>query len=145
ISLLDITSRKVLEEKQSVNEKRFRELAHERAELLKRAEEAGRIKDNFLATLSHELRTPLTSIAGWAALMKSRTLDPDRVAEGIEAIERNARSQSRLIEELLDLSRITSGKMVFELSTVHMGDLVKQIVDSLRPTFSEKQLRIELK
>src|SRR5215831_3061374 len=145
IGLLDITGRKLLEEKQRRSEKRFRELASERAELLKRAEEAGKIKDNFLATLSHELRTPLTSIVGWATLMQSRPLSPDQLAEGIAAIERNARSQSRMIEELLDLSRITSGKMPFEVSVVKMGDLVQAMVDSLRPAFSEKQLQLKLK
>jgi PAS domain S-box-containing protein len=137
ICLLDITDRKALEEKQQRNEKRSRELAQERAELL-------RIKDNFLATLSHELRTPLTSIVGWATLLNSRTLKPDRAAEGMAAIERNARSQSRLIEELLDLSRIASGKMKIEESAVNMSDVVKETVDSVRPAVSDKHLRIEL-
>jgi PAS domain S-box-containing protein len=137
ICLLDITERKALEEKQHRNEIRSRELAQERAELL-------RIKDNFLAALSHELRTPLTSIVGWATLLNSGKLKPDRAAEGMAAIERNARSQSRLIEELLDLSRIASGKMKIEESVVNMVDVVKETVDSVRPAVSDKHLRIEL-
>jgi PAS domain S-box-containing protein len=144
ICLLDISDRKALEEKQRRNETRLRKLARGRAELLKRAEEASRVKDNFLATLSHELRTPLTSIVGWATLIKSRTIGADRLIEGISAIERNARIQSRLIEELLDISRITSAERPFEpASIVHIDDLVRDVVDSLGPTFAENRLRTE--
>jgi len=145
IFLLDITDRKTLEEKQRRNERRFRALARERAILLHRAREASKLKDNFLATLSHELRTPLTSIVGWTALINSHTLPPDQVAAGMAAIERNAQIQKRLIEELLDLSRISSGKLNLELSDVNIAGLVQQVVESAEPSIHEKHQRLHLK
>src|SRR5690606_35547637 len=79
--------------------------------LQQEAERANRLKDEFLATLSHELRTPLNAIAGWAELLKSAFDEPDTVAEAAGAIARSVRSQAELIEDLLDVSRIISGKV----------------------------------
>jgi len=143
--LLDITDRKTLEEKHTRNERRFRQLARERAILLQRARDASTMKDNFLATLSHELRTPLTSIVGWTALINSETLTPDQVAEGMAAIERNARIQKRLIEELLDLSRMSCGKLNLEFSPVNVPALVQQVVDSAKPAVVEKHQSMRLR
>src|SRR5262249_42182153 len=78
------------------------------------AEDANRLKDEFLATVSHELRAPLNAIRGWATLLRSGKLAPDQAAKAIETIENNTRSQNRLIEDLLDVSRIITGKMRLE-------------------------------
>ncbi len=142
--LLDITTRKTLEDKQKQNEKRFQRLADEKAELLRQAEEAHKVKDNFLATLSHELRTPLTSIVGWSVMINSQRLSPERVAVGMKAIERNAKIQSRLIEDLLDLSRMSAGKVQLQIGDVNMENLVRQAVDSIRPLTSEKGIEIQM-
>src|SRR6185437_1926457 len=82
------------------------------------AEELSRLKDEFLATMSHELRTPLNAIFGWITLLRTGRLDAPTEKRAIETIERNARSQRRLIEDLLDVSRIVTGKVTLELAIV---------------------------
>ena len=82
------------------------------------AEAANRAKDEFLATLSHELRTPLNAMVGWAHMLRSRTLPPDKEQKALETIERNARAQAELIEDILDVSRIITGKLRIELQPV---------------------------
>ena len=95
-------------------------LANERAARAE-AERANRFKDEFLATLSHELRTPLQSMLGWAQLLKFGDPTPDELAEGIDAIERNAQLQSQMIADLLDVARITSGKLQLDCATARSG------------------------
>src|SRR4030095_4483098 len=82
----------------------------EREALLKREVELSRLKDEFLATLSHELRTPLNAILGWAHMLQEEGFDQSRLGYGLEVIERNARAQTRLVEDLLDVSRVIAGK-----------------------------------
>jgi DNA-binding response OmpR family regulator len=98
----------------SAEDERERLLISERAARAE-AERANRLKDDFLATLSHELRTPLHAIVGWSQLLRSGNADPEELAEGLEAIERNAKSQNQLIGDLLDVSRISSGKLRLDL------------------------------
>ncbi|HSU66271.1 MAG TPA: response regulator, partial [Tepidisphaeraceae bacterium] len=109
--------------------------------------EANRIKDEFLATLSHELRTPLNAILGWTQLLRSddggRRSDPEEVAHGLDVIERNARSQTKLIEDLLDVSRITTGKMRLNMRATEMGPVVLSAVDVVRPAAEAKQIEVE--
>ena len=109
--------------------------------------EANRIKDEFLATLSHELRTPLNAILGWTQLLRSSpggvTTDLQEVGHGLEVIERNARSQTKLIEDLLDVSRITSGKMRLQIKPTEIGPVVLAAVDVIRPAAEAKQITVD--
>jgi signal transduction histidine kinase len=109
------------------------------------AEGANHVKDQFLATLSHELRTPLTAILGWAATLKKKTVTDPGIARGLEAIERNAKAQSRLIDDLLDTSRIMADKVSLDLRMVALGDLVHHVKDAIRPTAERKGVDIIVK
>ncbi len=107
------------------------------------AEVASREKDDFLATLSHELRTPLTAILGWAhVLSKGKTAEED-LRRGLEVIERNARAQTHLIEDLLDMSRITSGKMRLSVQPVLPATFIEAAVETVRPAAEAKGVRLE--
>jgi PAS domain S-box-containing protein len=117
-------------------------LALERIQLYREAQEANRLKDEFLGTLSHELRTPLNAIFGWARILRSRPLD-DRTAHAVEVIERNAESQIRLIEEVLDVSRIIRGKMTLSVEPVELAAILRATIDTVRPTIHAKRLRLE--
>jgi PAS domain S-box-containing protein len=98
------------------------------------AQEANRLKDEFLATLSHELRTPLTSILGWTQMLLEREgLDEAGLRRGLTAIERNARVQRQLVEDLLDIARITSGKLRLNLKEVQLREVVEAALESVRP------------
>ena len=91
------------------------------------------MKDEFLATLSHELRTPLSAILGWSQLLSSGSMERDEVKEGLETIERNARVQTQLIEDLLDMNRIVSGKVRLDVQRMDLADVVEAAVNSIRP------------
>ena len=117
-------------------------LALDRIQLYREAQEANRLKDEFLGLLSHELRTPLNAIFGWARILRTRDLDR-RTAHAVEVIERNAEAQVRLIEEVLDVSRIIMGKMFLVSEPLDVGALVRATIDTLRPTLQSKQIRLE--
>ena len=102
------------------------------------AERAGRMKDEFLATLSHELRTPLNAILGWATIIRGSDHDADDVTQGVEVIERNARAQARIIDDLLDMSRIISGKVRLDVQRLDLAALVRAAVETARPTAEAK-------
>jgi signal transduction histidine kinase/ActR/RegA family two-component response regulator len=106
------------------------------------AEAANRVKDEFLSTLSHELRTPLTSIIGWTNLMRAGQVKGEVQAQALETIERNARIQSRLIDDLLDLSRIISGKLLLEAREVELATVVSNSIDVVRPAANAKGIRL---
>ncbi|HKG14399.1 MAG TPA: ATP-binding protein [Pyrinomonadaceae bacterium] len=106
------------------------------------AEAANRLKDEFLSTLSHELRTPLTSIIGWTSLMRSGQVKGEARAQALETVERNARTQSRLIDDLLDLSRIISGKLLVETSEVDLASVVSDSIEVVRPAADAKRIRL---
>jgi CheY-like chemotaxis protein len=106
------------------------------------AERTSRMKDEFLATLSHELRTPLQAILGWTHVLGTPALVPEDLARGVETIERNARLQTQLIEDLLDMSRIVSGKIHLELEDVDLATVVDGVVDTVRPAAQAKNLVI---
>ena len=108
------------------------------------AEDANRIKDEFLAVLSHELRSPLGAILTWTTLLRSGQVDPPRLERALEAIERNARVQARLIEDLLDISRIISGKSVLDIAVVELGPVVEGAVESVRSAAEAKSIRLEV-
>jgi signal transduction histidine kinase len=132
----DITLRKEAEAE------RTRLLDNERAARLE-AEQASRLKDEFLSTLSHELRTPVNAIAGWSQLLRhaGKAEDP-YLQRGLEAIDRNARVQVQLVEDLLDMSRIVSGKLRLELHPVDLADVVNDAVAAVMPSLEAKQIRL---
>lgn len=116
-------------------------LALENAQLYRSAQQANRAKDEFLATLSHELRTPLNAILGWIHIMQRRQA-PDVAEKGIEAIERNARIQARLIEDMLDVSRIITGKLRLDLQPVDVVVPIESALESLRPAAEAKGIHL---
>jgi PAS domain S-box-containing protein len=106
------------------------------------AEAASRMKDEFLAVLSHELRTPLNAILGWARILNSGRVDPEDLREGLEAIERNARVQAQLVEDLLDVSRIISGKLRLDVQRVNLVEVVEAAIASVAPAAEAKGVRL---
>ena len=106
-------------------------------------EDANRIKDEFLATMSHELRTPLTSILGWSRLLQSNQLGEKEKERAVQVIQRNAEAQSKLIEDLLDVSRIITGKLRIEFQPVSFASITDTVINSLRPAVDAKQLQLE--
>jgi signal transduction histidine kinase/ActR/RegA family two-component response regulator len=107
------------------------------------AETANRVKDEFLATVSHELRTPLTAMLGWARLLRGDRVEEARRARAVEAIERNAIAQAQLIEDLLDVSRITSGKLRLDLHETDLRQVIDAAIDAVRPALEAKQIRFQ--
>ncbi|HEY4056268.1 MAG TPA: ATP-binding protein [Kofleriaceae bacterium] len=105
--------------------------------------DADRAKDDFIATVSHELRTPLNAILGWAQLLASAPPSPERVRQGLEVIDRNARAQTRIVEDLLDISRMTSGKLSLELETVDFHEIVTDSLDTIAVAAASKSLTIK--
>jgi PAS domain S-box-containing protein len=108
------------------------------------AERVSLLKDEFLATLSHELRTPLSAILGWAQLLKTGKMSEDKVREGLAIIERNARVQTQLIEDLLDMSRVISGKLRLDVQSVDLQDVVRAAVESVRHSADAKDIRLHV-
>jgi PAS domain S-box-containing protein len=118
-------------------------LALENARLYREAQEANRAKDEFLATLSHELRTPLNAILGWIQILRNRQVDEVTTARAFEAIERNAKAQAELIEDMLDVSRIITGRLRLEMQPVLLSSAVEAALDSVRPTAEAKGVRLQ--
>ncbi|HEV3002830.1 MAG TPA: ATP-binding protein, partial [Pirellulales bacterium] len=108
------------------------------------AREANRLKDEFLATLSHELRTPLSALLGWTQLLRTGALDEQESAHGLEVIERNVLAQARLIDDLLDVSRIIAGKLRLKPCRVPLGPVVEAALDVVRRSADAKQLALEM-
>jgi signal transduction histidine kinase/CheY-like chemotaxis protein len=123
-----------------VEQKRAQE---ERARLLAEAEEANRTKDEFLATMSHELRTPMTAILGWTHLLRTNAFGEADFARALETIERNAHVQTKLIDDLLDISRIITGKLRLDVRSVDLGSVIGAAVEATRPTAEAKAIRLQ--
>ncbi|WP_426344807.1 ATP-binding protein [Pseudoduganella sp. R-32] len=107
------------------------------------AERSSQMKDEFLATLSHELRTPLTAILGWAQVLRRGNRTPEEQLRGLETIERNARAQAQLIEDLLDMGRITSGKVLLDMKLLLPSVVVDAALEAVRPAAEAKGIRLE--
>jgi PAS domain S-box-containing protein len=133
----DVTERKRTEEE------RERLLAREQA-ARQEAENASRLKDEFLATVSHELRSPLNAILGWSNLLRSGRLSAEASVNAVQTIERNARSQTRLIEDLLDVSRIITGKLRLNVEPVQVVGIIKSAIDSVRPAAEAKGVKLQV-
>ena len=122
----------------------------ERADFLEReraarteAEKANRLKDEFLATVSHELRTPLNAVIGWSRMLRSGRLDPESSNHALEVIERNAWAQKQIIEDILDVSRVITGKLQLNLGPVDLVAIVDAALDAVRPALEAKEIKIE--
>jgi len=107
------------------------------------AEKANRLKDEFLATLSHELRTPLNAVIGWSRMLRSGRLDTEGAKHAVEVVERNAWAQKQIIEDILDVSRVITGKLQLNLSPVDLVAVVDAALDAVRPAMEAKEIRIE--
>ena len=118
-------------------------LAVANARLYSDAQDANRLKDEFLATVSHELRTPLTAILGWAQMLRGGTLDEATGQRALGSIERNAKFQSHLIEDLLDISRISTGKLRLDVRPLELAPIIEAAVDAVRPAADAKAIRLE--
>lgn len=132
----DITERKRAEEE------RERLLQSERA-ARSEAERASRLKDEFLATVSHELRTPLNAIYGWSQLLKRKQVKDEELLEGLEVIARNAKVQTQLVEDLLDMSRIVSGKLRLDIQSVDLTDVIDAAVRTILPAAQAKEIMLQ--
>jgi len=106
------------------------------------AEAANRMKDEFLATVSHELRTPLNAILSWARLVRTGALDAARLSKAIDTIERNAQAQARLVDDLLDVSRVVCGKLLLHVGPLDLRAVVGEAIDMLRPAAEAKGVAI---
>ena len=134
---MDITEQKLVDEERG----KLLELEHAARN---EAEEANRIKDDFLATLSHELRTPLTAMLGWLGMMRGKTLDESTSAYAFEAVERNARMQAQLIEDLVDISRVVSGKLKLNVRPMDLTPVIEAAADAVRPAAEAKKISIQI-
>jgi signal transduction histidine kinase len=107
------------------------------------AEEINRTKDTFLATVSHELRTPLTAILGWSRVLRAEKPDTSKYIHGLETIERNARAQEQLIDELLDVMRMKTGKLQLHVDPMELSSVIDSVIDSLQPEADSKHIRLQ--
>jgi PAS domain S-box-containing protein len=112
--------------------------------LYQEAADANRLKDEFLATLSHELRTPLNAVLGWAHMLREGTMQPSMRQRALESVERNARAQAQLVEDLLDVSRIMTGKMQIKTEAVDLAGVVANAVDTVRAGVTAKRLDLHV-
>ena len=139
----DVTERVSREaELQNQIEERSRLLSSEKL-ARNEAERANRLKDEFLATVSHELRNPLNAILGWAHMLRLGKLTPANAERAVETIYRNAKSQAQLVADLLDVSRIISGKLRLDVRTVDLISIINAAIDSIRPAADAKSIRLQ--
>jgi len=143
LELANAELRREIAERQRAEEARAELLLRER-EAREGAEAANRLKDDFLATLSHELRTPLNAILGWAAVLAAARPEPATVERAAAVIERNARAQSQLVSDLLDMSAIITGKTRLEVQPVDVGVLLSTVADTVRPAALARRIELRL-
>jgi signal transduction histidine kinase len=141
---------KDLVERLRASEESLKRIAEERERLLEseraaraESERASHLKDEFLATLSHELRTPLNAILGWTHLLRARLDDAQQLAEGLETIDRNARVQTQIVNDLLEMSRIISGKLRLDLQQVDLASIAEEAITSSRPAADNKRIALQ--
>jgi signal transduction histidine kinase len=120
-------------------------VAIENARLFRHTDELNRLKDEFLATLSHELRTPLAAVLGWSRMLANGTLDQRKQVQAIEAIERNAQAQARIVDDILDVARGMSGNVRVELEHVDLVSVAQRSVEAIAPTAVAKKIRVDVR
>ena len=145
----ELQARKAAEAALRDSEARLKQVITEREQLLQseryarsEAERLSHIKDEFLATLSHELRTPLNAIQGWATLLRQRNIKPEDRDRGLEAIDRNVRAQAQIVSDLLDMSRIVSGKIHLEVQRISLHEVIHDAIEAVRASAEAKKLQI---
>jgi PAS domain S-box-containing protein len=145
----ELEARTAAEEALRLSEARLKQVVMEREQLLQseryarsEAERLSHMKDEFLATLSHELRTPLNAIQGWATLLRQRDVAAEDRARGLEAIERNVRAQAQIVSDLLDMSRIISGKIHLEVQLISLQEVIHNAVEAVHASADAKKLRV---
>ena len=143
IEASDVDLRHEVEERQRAEQEKAALLGAEQ-EARREAEAANRLKDEFLATLSHELRTPLNAILGWVALLQAGKTDPQTLDRAMTVIERNARAQAQLVDDLLDVSRIITGKLSLDLRPVDLPATLREVADAIRPAAEAKGIAVEV-
>ena len=143
-TLIDITTAKQAEEIRQRSEAERTQLLAREQEARVQAETANRLKDEFLATLSHELRSPLNAMLGWTRLLNTRKLDEATTARAMETIERTARAQAQLVEDLLDVSRIIGGKMQLNVRPMDLSNVIRATVETLNPALEAKAIQLQL-
>ena len=136
ITVIDDVTERIARENQLV-----RLLGREQA-ARKEAVTANRAKDEFLATVSHELRTPLNAISGWIEIMRKRDIKPELMAHGLEVVERNVRMQTKIIEDILDVSRIITGKLSLAVTPLDLVPIIEAALDAVRPAADAKGIQI---
>jgi PAS domain S-box-containing protein len=142
--VLDISSRKLAEARLAQSDRRVRDMLERERLARADAERANRLKEEFLSTLSHELRTPLNAILGWSHLLRETASVPPEIDRGLTVIDRNARAQARIVDELLDMSSIITGKMRLEMRYVALDELIDSTAEGLMPAFSAKDVTLDL-
>jgi PAS domain S-box-containing protein len=147
----DVSAQRQRQRETEATARQLRELAEQREQLLNQeqaareaAVAANQMKDQFLATVSHELRTPLTSIIGWASIARSRPSTQETLNKALSTVERNARLQLQLVEDLLDVSRIIAGTFRMEKQPVNIAGVLTAVVDNLRVALNEKRIALTL-
>jgi PAS domain S-box-containing protein len=143
IFVTDISDRKRIENERKQAEAEREELLVREQTAREQAEQANRIKDEFLAVLSHELRSPLNPILGWAKLLQGGKLDETKTAQALATIERNAKLQSELIEDLLDVSRILQGKLSLNVAPVNLASTIRGAMETVRLAAEAKSIQVK--
>jgi len=138
----DITGRRQADEALLRNEAELAQLLLRERAARAEAEQANRLKDEFLATVSHELRTPLNAIMGWARMLRSGQLNAGNSLHALEVIERNALAQKQIIEDILDVSRVITGKLQLNRAPIDLKSVIDAAFDAVRPAFEARQIRI---
>src|SRR5205085_1024490 len=130
-------------ERRRIERERERLLESEQA-ARSEAEDANRLKDEFLATVSHELRTPLNAILGWVSALRDGRLKEEVTQNALDVIERNAKSQAEIIEDILDVSRIVTGKLHINTEPINLEPIILSAIDTLRPAVEAKAITLKL-
>ncbi len=143
-ALIDVTERHVIEREREAALEREQKARHGLEQARAHAEQANRLKDEFLSVVSHELRTPLNAILGWSHMLTSLPFDCGRIQHGLAVIRRNAETQQRLVEDILDVSRIITGKLRVDLKPAVLHEVVRSAVDTMQATAWAKRVRLTL-
>ncbi len=142
-TVADVTSSKAAQEALLESERKFRQMADSERAARTQAEQTSQLKDEFLATLSHELRTPLNAILGWTQVLRGDPANTEDMEAGLATIERNSRAQTQIIEDLLDMSKIISGKVRLDVQPLQLDQVVAAAVETMQPAAAAKGIRLQ--